>query len=80
LICGPGYTADVSCQFQDLGDDTTPSLDIEPTPLEDEDGNVLDINSIIMGSDCAGPVSPDGPREVVLSFSMLKLTLNALLS
>jgi hypothetical protein len=68
LICDPGYTADVSCQFQDLKKDTTPSLDIETSPLEDEDGTVQDINSIIMSSDCAGPGSPDGPREAVLSF------------
>ncbi|KAJ7333423.1 hypothetical protein DFH08DRAFT_881191 [Mycena albidolilacea] len=63
-ISQQGYTADVSCQFQDLEKDTTPSLDIETSPLEDEDGTVLDINSIIMSSDCTGPRSPDGPLNL----------------
>ncbi|KAJ7865122.1 hypothetical protein B0H14DRAFT_3600628 [Mycena olivaceomarginata] len=63
-ISQQGYTADVSCQFQDLKKDTTPSLDIETSPLEDEDGTVQDINSIIMSSDCAGPGSPDGPLNL----------------
>ncbi|KAJ7809508.1 hypothetical protein B0H13DRAFT_2385208 [Mycena leptocephala] len=55
-----GYTADVSCTFQNLTSDSTPSLKVETNPLEDEDGNQSPISSVTMSSDCDGPVFPDG--------------------
>ncbi|KAF7372527.1 hypothetical protein MVEN_00114800 [Mycena venus] len=59
-ITQQGYTADVSCTFQNLTRDSTPSLQFETKPLEDEDGNESPISTVIMSSDCEGPVFPDG--------------------
>ncbi|KAF8153590.1 hypothetical protein K438DRAFT_2026700, partial [Mycena galopus ATCC 62051] len=59
-ITQQGYTADVSCTFQNLTGDSTSSLQFEKTPLEDEDGNDQLISSVIMSSDCNGPMLPNG--------------------
>ncbi|KAF7366134.1 hypothetical protein MVEN_00490300 [Mycena venus] len=59
-ITQQGYTADVSCTFQNLTRDSTPSLQVETKPLEDEDGNDSLLSNIIMSSDCNGPTFPDG--------------------
>ncbi|KAF7366080.1 hypothetical protein MVEN_00484300 [Mycena venus] len=59
-ITQQGYTADVSCTSQDLTRDSTPSLQFETNPLEDENGNELSLSNFTMSSDCDAPVFPDG--------------------